>query len=318
MDPQTAAKPVESEAQTQDEPQEKLDHCNVGNTIAHIQRPINEGEFKEALDHHFSALASKYKVSDYTIIYLLDRQDALSSWHADRIYTAASSANGDRPILLVVDSHGGSVEAGYLISKTCKRLSKEKFVVAIPRKAKSAATLLSLGADEIHMGLMSELGPIDPQVGGFPALGVKNALEILADLSCKYPGASAMLSQYIEAKLDLRILGYFERINESAMQYAERLLTGKTFPDPHTPISLSNHFVNHYKDHGFVIDYDEASALLGSAIVKQGSKEYSFANSVFESYDLIRFCLDRMVDKDLDIVGMGTSSIRIFDCRKTT
>jgi hypothetical protein len=102
------------------------------------------------------------------------------------------------------------------------------------------------------------------------------------------------------------------------MQYAERLLTGKTFPDPHTPISLSNHFVNHYKDHGFVIDYDEASALLGSAIVKQGSKEYSFANSVFESYDLIRFCLDRMVDKDLDIVGMGTSSIRIFNCRKTT
>lgn len=318
MDLQTAAWPVESEAQTHDEPQDKVDHSQIGNTLAKIQRPFNEDEFKEELDLHFSALASKHKVDGYTIIYLLDRQDALSSWHADRIYTAASLANRTRPILLVLDSHGGSVEAGYLISKTCKRLSTEKFVVAVPRKAKSAATLLSLGADEIHMGLMSELGPIDPQVGGFPALGVKNALEILAELSCKYPGASAMLSQYIEAKLDLRILGYFERINESAMQYAERLLAGKSFPDSHTPVSLANHFVNHYKDHGFVIDYDEASGLLGNSMVKQGSSEYAFANSVFESYDLIRFCLDRMADKDIDIVGMGTSSFRIFNHRKTT
>jgi hypothetical protein len=39
-----------------------------------------------------------------------------------------------------------------------------------------------------------------------------------------------MLSEYIQEKLDLRILGYFERINESAMQYAERLLAGKNLP----------------------------------------------------------------------------------------
>jgi hypothetical protein len=309
---------VDSESQAPDEIQDSTDHGNIGNTIAQIGNPFVEDDFKRALDLHFSALATKFNVDKYTIIFLLDRQDALSSWHADRIYTAASSASSSRPILLVLDSHGGSVEAGYLISKTCKRLSNEKFVVAIPRKAKSAATLLSLGADEIHMGLMSELGPIDPQIGGFPALGVKNALEILADLSCKYPGASTMLSQYIQAKLDLHILGYFERINESAMQYAERLLASKVLPSPHTPTSLSDHFVNHYKDHGFVIDYDEAASLLGRDIVRQGTDEYSFANSVFESYDLIKFCLDRMADKDIYIVGTGVASISVVNSRKPT
>gem|GEM_PF-6064967 len=33
-----------------------------------------------------------------------------------------------------------------------------------------------------------------------------------------------MLAKYLSYKLDLRILGYFERVTESAVQYAQRLL----------------------------------------------------------------------------------------------
>ena len=44
------------------------------------------------------------------------------------------------------------------------KLSKGKFSVLIPYYAKSAATLLSLAADEIVMGPMGELGPVDPSV----------------------------------------------------------------------------------------------------------------------------------------------------------
>jgi hypothetical protein len=188
--------------------------------------------------------------------------------------------------------------------------------VVIPRKAKSAATLLALGADEIHMGLMSELGPIDPQFGGLPALGMRNALEILSALACKHPGASTMLSEYIQAKLDLRILGYFERINESAMQYAERLLSGKTLAAGQSPKSLADHFVNHYKDHGFVIDSDEAFYLLGPGILRRDTPEYAFGNAVFQSFDFIRFLLEVMLGKDADIVGTG-GGVRLFDKKKS-
>lgn len=42
----------------------------------------------------------------------------------------------------------------------------------MPNRAKSAATIIALGADEIVMGYCSELGPIDAQVvvvvGGVP------------------------------------------------------------------------------------------------------------------------------------------------------
>jgi Serine dehydrogenase proteinase len=39
-----------------------------------------------------------------------------------------------------------------------------KLVFVIPDMAKSAATLLALGADEIRLGPASDLGPIDPQM----------------------------------------------------------------------------------------------------------------------------------------------------------
>src|SRR5207249_7534010 len=39
-----------------------------------------------------------------------------------------------------------------------------KLRVLVPNVAKSAATILALGADKILMGYCSEIGPIDPQV----------------------------------------------------------------------------------------------------------------------------------------------------------
>jgi hypothetical protein len=304
--PVPSATPAATPAPTPTPP----DPSNVAHVTVWIRDRFDEKTFNKAFSEHLSALAVKHGVSEYNLLYLLDAQDELSSWHSNRIYRAASSMKEKRPILLVLHNLGGSIEAGYLISKTCKRLAEGKFVVAVPRKAKSAATLLALGADEIHMGLMSELGPIDPQFGGLPALGMKNALEILSDLACKYPGASGMLSDYIQSKLDLRILGYFERINESAMQYAERLLDGKTLPDGSTARTLADHLVNHYKDHGFVIDQDESRDLLGAEIVKSGSKEYDFANAVFESVDFVKFVLDVVLTKDADVVGR---TIRLFE-----
>jgi membrane-bound ClpP family serine protease len=110
-------------------------------------------------------------------------------------------------------NYGGSVEAGYLISKACKKKSLN-FIVAIPRFAKSAATLIALGADEIHMGIISEMGPIDPQVGDYPALGLGAALEHIAGLCKKYPETSNMLAKYLASKLDLRDLGYLERVSD--------------------------------------------------------------------------------------------------------
>jgi len=113
------------------------------------------------------------------------------------------------------------------MSKLCKQFANKKLVVAVPRMAKSAATLMCLGADEIHMGPLGELGPIDTQLGGLPALGVRDALRTIASLSQDFPGSSSMWAQYLQRAVSVQQIGYYDRITQSTQQYAERLLANK-------------------------------------------------------------------------------------------
>ncbi len=314
-DSQSTEKPARKKtARAKKEAASSVDLREPASILDKIKPSSSDDEITASVEERITALQKHYGLEKYHVLLLFDDEDEITAWHSNRLYSAASSSS-EKPILLLVNSLGGQIEPAYLISKTCKRLSDGGFVVAVPRKAKSAATLICLGASAIHMGQMSELGPIDPQLNGLPALGMQNALQVLSDLSCKYPGAGDMLSSYLKEKLDLRILGYFDRIAESAVQYAERLLAGKSFADGFDATKLADHFVNHYKDHGFVIDADEAEKYLGNDVIKVGTQEYQFANSVYELTDFLAFVLPRVFKKQFDFVG-GTGDFRLFPLRK--
>jgi len=64
---------------------------------------------------------------------------------------------------LIINSPGGDGTVAEKIIELCRAYCKE-FKVIVPNRAKSAATVVALGADEIIMGYCSELGPIDAQV----------------------------------------------------------------------------------------------------------------------------------------------------------
>jgi len=69
-----------------------------------------------------------------------------------------------KKVYLVIQSPGGDGHAAEKIIQIYRNAFPEDFAVVIPQFAKSAATMLSLGADRIVMGDVSELGPIDPQI----------------------------------------------------------------------------------------------------------------------------------------------------------
>ena len=51
------------------------------------------------------------------------------------------------------------------IVNICRSFSRDnQYSAIVPKMAKSAATVVSMGADEILMSPTSELGPIDPQI----------------------------------------------------------------------------------------------------------------------------------------------------------
>lgn len=241
----------------------------------------NESEIKNRLRDDLGKLITDDEISkSYRVLFLYDSIGNIADYDLNKIYDSiADLSDTKKKLLLIIHSNGGSIEPAYLISKISKEIAG-KFIVVIPRKAKSAATLLALGADEIHMGPISQLGPIDPQVGGRPALGLGNALEYLARLVTKHPKSSEVFAKYLSFELDLKQLGYFERISESAVQYAERLLIDKELPDKLTANDVAKELTYSFKDHGFVIERKEARKYLGKYIV-ENSAELKLAEKLF-------------------------------------
>ena len=68
-----------------------------------------------------------------------------------------------RKLDLILHSPGGSPEAAEQMLEYL-RTQFDYIRAIVPLQAKSAATMIALGCDEILMGEHSELGPIDPQI----------------------------------------------------------------------------------------------------------------------------------------------------------
>jgi len=77
------------------------------------------------------------------------------------LYEHLLSVGKQEKIDLFLYSRGGDVSVPWRIVSMFREFCDE-FSVLIPYKAHSAATLISLGADEILMGNKAELSPIDP------------------------------------------------------------------------------------------------------------------------------------------------------------
>ena len=163
------------------------------------------------------------------------------------------------------------------------------------------------------MGMMSELGPVDPQFSDLPALGLGSALDYIAGICEKHPGSAEMLAKYLQVNLNIHHLGLFERVSESATHYAEKLLRRDNLSSEKTT-SIAKNLVYGYKDHSFAIDCDEIRGILGDEIVKTETPEYRLANQIHQYMELVnlgyrlfhsKYCSVTGRADDLDIRGWG-------------
>src|SRR5260221_2655352 len=93
---------------------------------------------------------------------------------AQTIIAAIKDTRDDMPIDLVVHTPGGLVLAAMQIARAVEA-HKAKVTVYVPVYAMSGGTLIALAANEIVLGEFSVLGPIDPQIAGFPAASIVKA-----------------------------------------------------------------------------------------------------------------------------------------------
>lgn len=69
----------------------------------------------------------------------------------------------DRTIDLVLDTLGGSLDSAFRIALYLSQFTS-KLRVYVPRRAKSAGTLIAIGAQELYLAPFAELGPLDTQI----------------------------------------------------------------------------------------------------------------------------------------------------------
>ena len=170
-------------------------------------------------------------------------------------------------ITLLLDSPGGDVDAAekfvHLLRDVCESPSDSMpaLEVVVPRRAKSAATLIALGADRIVMSDSSELGPIDPQ---FPHAGdwvsvfaLLRAYEKAEERCAKFPDNTAFAMAF--GNIDPVLVEALRQAQSRARTCAENLLKRQGGSYTAAPAVLMD--VDRFPSHGQMIDWRTAKEI---------------------------------------------------------
>jgi hypothetical protein len=198
---------------------------------------------------------------------------------------------------LVIQSSGGDIHAAYhMMSLLRERMNagRGRLTACVPSRAQSAATLLCLGADEILLGELGSLGPLDAQIRkGITDVGTPNyvsALHLLKGLSRlqqfsleSFTAMAAHLHDHqashedqmrygiefshaisgpLFERIDSESVGYWDQMLKTGEEYGRRLLKlGDLVKDEDDAVDRSdriravvNKLVFGYPSHEVVID----------------------------------------------------------------
>lgn len=157
---------------------------------------------------------------------------------SEDVLRAIHMTDDNVPLDIVLHTPGGLVLAALQIARAIRE-HKAKVTVFVPHYAMSGGTLIAMAAEEIVMCKHSVLGPIDPQIGQFPAASLLKVVDtkpvaeiddqtlILADVGRK---AIAQLKQAARQLLEGRMP------SERAEALADKLSSGVWTHDyPITP-----------------------------------------------------------------------------------
>ncbi len=233
---------------------------------------------------------------------------------------ARSQLPADKRVGLLIDSPGGDAKAAYQVAMLLRKRCGG-FIAIVPRVAKSAATLLALGADEIALGTDGELGPLDAQYADpdredflsaldeFQALGRLHAfaleavdrsmMMLLARTGKKVDTLMPMVLRFITdmtrpmfEKIDAVHYTQMARALKVTEDYAVRLLR-PTYSLQEAQ-RIARHLVQSYSEHAFVIDAEEANSF--------GFKTMELSSDQRNSVDTLL----PILDTDLTVFGCLT------------
>lgn len=243
----------------------------------------------------------------------------------------------DGTLKVLLDSPGGSLDSAY-VTVLYLRAYVKNLEVYVPNRAKSASTLLAVGADRAYLSAFGELGPLDTQIPDprnpttdvsaldcyqsvdyVREFGFKTISKLLPQLilsterqipvSALLDTASTFALRSVEPILkSIKALdfGGWGRSLKIGEHYARKLLQIKAAdPERVSPSYLSANHIAHelvygYPHHLFPIDYREASRL-GLEVEWMNGGMYEAAIRVLEACqhkDFVGFLSEAEQDKE--------------------
>lgn len=189
---------------------------------------------------------------------------------------------------IIVNSLGGDIDVAYQIVELL-RLRVGKIHACVPFYAKSAATLLCIGADTITLDELAQLGPLDAQIyeeaesgkgeyhsalNAFKTLEQLHAFAITTlDSAMQTIAARGGLNAndcfrnavaYVQAvtgplfaKLNPEKLGEYNRALTVGEEYCKRLFRRYTNWDEEKAAKIARQLVYSYPSHEYIIDFNE-------------------------------------------------------------
>jgi ClpP class serine protease len=98
------------------------------------------------------------------------------------LMTAVNKLDKSKGLDLILHTPGGEINATEQIVFYLRKIFKGDIRAIVPHLAMSAGTMIALACQKIVMGLHSNLGPIDPQVGGGAAHAILEEFERVQEL----------------------------------------------------------------------------------------------------------------------------------------
>jgi ClpP class serine protease len=171
------------------------------------------------------ALAVISRQRKVTVITLIHRQEQMSLLgfplvryididDAEGVLRAIHDAPPGRPIEIILHTPGGLVLAASQIAAALAE-HPDRVTAVVPHYAMSGGTLIALAADEIIVDSHSVLGPVDPQLGNYPAASL---IEV-----AKRPGRhddETLIMADVGRKAIAQVQGFTERLVSRNMEPA--------------------------------------------------------------------------------------------------
>ena len=225
------------------------------------------------------------------------------------LHTKVSALIGSKKkqcdVTLFLTTYGGDANAGYRLARALRNHYKTLRIV-VPSYCKSAGTLITIAANEVVIGDLGELGPLDVQVRkGSELLEVNSGLDITQAVMAVTEHAESVFTRVLAymrrlglatklssevaanlagsvaapliAQIDPMRIAEMQRAVGVAFAYGQRLDNYSS----NLKDGALDRLIGDYPAHGFVIDRKEAKDLF-HRVSKPSAAEQALCNALWE------------------------------------